>query len=83
MSSDVGKAHRASVLDDVLSLVRKEDDINGFSVSSYVSACRRVYSLKPLSEALRAYGNRLKAELVELLNRDLDQFVSLVTQVDR
>ena len=45
----------------------------------FVRRCRRVYSLVALSESLRGYGNRLKVELVELLNRDLDEFVSLAT----
>ncbi|SPQ97621.1 unnamed protein product (mitochondrion) [Plasmodiophora brassicae] len=48
-----------------------------FDVQQFVRRCRAVAPVQSLSDAMAQYGNRLQGELVQMLNNDFEQYISL------
>ena len=55
----------------------------GFNVDEFVSQCRKRVTIECLREDLEAYFRTLKSAMVELINKDYADFVSLSSNLVR
>jgi hypothetical protein len=48
-----------------------------FDVGEFVRHCRTLAPIQMLSDQMAQYGNQLQQQLVQLLNSDFEQYISL------
>eukprot|EP00474_Spongospora_subterranea_P009928 CRZ10386.1 hypothetical protein [Spongospora subterranea] len=70
------------ITDDQLALLeRLRTPSPDFNVPLFVRQCRSQLPLTTLSEIMMQYGNQLQQDLVQLLNTDFEQYISLSTSL--
>lgn len=60
-----------------------EFEDESFNAAGFITKYRKVSSLDSLKEQLQLYGNSLKQQLYDIINRDYKDFITISTKVWR